>query len=168
MFYHFSEEPNIKVFKPRPSKSFPSLAPAVWAIDKDYAIHYFFPRDCPRVIYWKTDRTTEEDAQAFFGNTSVNKIIVIENQWLDRIRQTDLYVYTFSESSFELFDKNAGYYVSFEEVIPVKVEPVGDLLKRILNHHVELRFTPNLYPIRNQVMEASMDFSIIRFSNAMK
>lgn len=168
MLYHFSEEPDIKVFTPRSSTSFPEMAPAVWAIDEEHALHYYFPRDCPRVIYWKADGMSVEDNHKFFSDTSVEKIIVIENQWLERIRQTKVYVYSFSEETFKKFDeaKTAGYFVSYKEVVPIKVEPVGDLLERILNEEVELRFTPDLYPIRNQVIASTVDFSIIRFRNA--
>lgn len=170
MLYHFSEEPNIQVFSPRPSTSFPHLEPAVWAIDEEHAPHYFFPRDCPRVIYWKADWTSEDDTTRFFRDTSVDKIIVVENGWLERIRHTKLYVYTFPAEPFELFEeaKTAGYYISHQEIVPLKVELVGDLIEKILSENIELRFTPNLYPIRNSVISSSVDFSIIRFSNAKK
>ncbi|MDR0137749.1 hypothetical protein RFW18_08295 [Metabacillus idriensis] len=62
--------------------------------------------------------------------------------------------------------KTAGYYISFEEVKPLKVEPAGDLLEKITKEKVELRFTRSLYPIRNRVLASSLDFSIIRFRNA--
>lgn len=168
MLYHFSEDPSIKIFKPRQSASFPSLHPAVWAIDQEHALHYFFPRDCPRVIYWKGEKTTEEDLESFFAETSTDKIIVIENSWLDKLRSTNLYIYSFCPESFELFEeaKTAGYYISFEEVKPLKIVPAGDSLEKITKEKVELRFTPSLYPIRNRVLASSLDFSIIRFRNA--
>ncbi|UAL50419.1 MULTISPECIES: DUF6886 family protein [Metabacillus] len=94
-------------------------------------LHYYFPRDCHRVIYWKGEQTKEEDSSRFFGETSTDKIIVIESSWLERIRSTKFYIYTFNSESFELFDeaKTAGYYLSFEEVVPLNVEPAGDLLE---------------------------------------
>lgn len=170
MLYHFSEESNISVFTPRSSKSFPKLPPVVWAIDKEHSIHYYFPRDCPRVIYWKAKWTDEKDEYKFFSGSSVDKIIVIENEWLERIRNTKLYVYTFPEETFELFEeaKTAGYYVSYKEIVPIKVEQIGDLIEKILSEKIELRFTPDLYPIRNSVISSTLDFSIIRFSNALK
>ncbi|RCW50365.1 DUF6886 family protein [Paenibacillus prosopidis] len=95
-------------------------------------------------------------------------MIVVENDWLDRIRNTELYVYTFAEDGFELFEeaKTAGYYISKQEITPSKVELVGDPLGKILAEKVELRFTPDLYPIRDKVISSSLDFSIIRFRNA--
>jgi hypothetical protein len=170
LLYHFSEESNIKVFAPRPYKSFPHIKPAVWAIDEEHSLHYCYPRNCPRVIYWKAEWTSQEDLIRLFGESSVDKIMVIENQWLERIRNVDLYMYSFLEETFELFEeaKTAGYYISHHEITPVKVERVGDLIGKLLSHNIELRFTPDLYPIRNKVITSTVDFSIIRFSNANK
>ncbi|CAM4418028.1 hypothetical protein L1N85_26015 [Paenibacillus alkaliterrae] len=170
MLFHFSEEPNIKVFKPRQSKAFPHIEPAVWAIDKSHKLHYCFPRDCPRVIYWKAEWTNEEDLNRFFGESSVDKIIVVENQWLECIRNVKLYMYTFPDETFKLFEeaKTAGYYISHHEITPIKVEQVEDLIGKLVSENIELRFTPDLYPIRNKVVASTLDFSIIRFSNAKK
>ena len=162
MLYHFSEEKDISIFKPRTSKT--SVKPVVWAIDGEHALHYYFPRNCPRVIYWKTEHTNEQDLARFFPESSVDKIMVVASGWLEQIREMKLYKYTFEEASFELFDANAGYYVSSEDIIPVRVEPVGDLLGKLIDENIELRFTPNLLPIRNRVASSSLGFSIIRFN----
>ncbi|RKN85573.1 hypothetical protein D7M11_07765 [Paenibacillus ginsengarvi] len=166
--YHFSEEPNIEVFRPRPAPAFPHLPPVVFALDRERSPHYFFPRDCPRVIYWKADWTTEEDAKAFLANTVAEKVVVVESGWLDRIRETKLYMYTFAGDSFEMMDGSAGYYVSRETVVPVKVELVGDLLGKLLAAKLDVRFTSSLHPIRESVIASTIDFSIIRFRNAAK
>jgi hypothetical protein len=166
MLYHFSEDPNIDTFKPRKPSSFPEYYPVVFAIDKKHSVHYLFPRDCPRVVYWKADWSSKEDIESFFSNTTVDKIIVIENNWLDRIHNTNLFVYTFNNETFKLLEE-AKTAVSNEEIKPVSVEPVGDLLKKILKEKIELRFTPNLHPIRDKVIASSLGFSIIRFRNAV-
>lgn len=168
MLYHFSEESSIKRFSPRPQKAFPHLKPVVFAIHEEQSVHYYFPRDCPRVIYWKADWSSEEDIQRFFSDSTVNKIIVVENDWLDRIRQTQLYRYTFAEDSFKWFGEasTAGYYISYDEIEPLKVERVSDLIGQILEKAVELRFTPNLYPLRERIIASTIDYSIIRFRNA--
>ena len=164
--YHFSEEPDIRIFKPTPAGAFPELEPVVFAIDRERSPHYFFPRDCPRVIYWKADWTADEDARTFLADTTVGKIVVVESGWLERIRNAKLYVYTFSGESFEQMDNTAGYYISKKTVEPIKVEPVGDLIGKLLAENLELRFTPSLHPIRESVIASTMDFSIIRFRNA--
>ncbi|MEF3309357.1 hypothetical protein PV433_10635 [Paenibacillus sp. GYB004] len=164
--YHFSEEPDIGIFHPRPAPAFPNMPPVVFALDRERSPHYFFPRDCPRVIYWKASFTTEEDARTFLANTESDKIVAVESGWLDRIRDTKLYRYTFAGESFEMMDGSAGYYISTQTVAPLKVEPVGDLLDKLLADKLELRFTPSLHPIRESVIASTMDFSIIRFRNA--
>lgn len=168
MLYHFSEESDIRRFSPRPTKAYPHLKPVVFAINEEQSLHYYFPRDCPRVIYWKADWSSDEDIQRFFSDTTVNKIIAVENDWLDRIRHTKLYRYTFAEDSFKLQDEasTAGYYISYKEVEPLKVELVGDLIGQIVEQEVELRFTPNLYPLRDRIIASTLDYSIIRFRNA--
>ncbi|MDT3427402.1 hypothetical protein J2Z22_002965 [Paenibacillus forsythiae] len=166
MLYHFSEDPGIEIFHPRQSKSFPGLPPVVWTIDREHAPHYYFPRDCPRVIYAKPEKASGEDFGSFFEHTSADKVIAVEKAWLERIRETRLYKYTFSEEPFTLFNQTAGYYISRQEVRPVKVEPMGDLLDKLLQERVELRFTPSLHPLRNRIIQSALDFSIIRFGNA--
>ncbi|WP_191561313.1 DUF6886 family protein [Metabacillus idriensis] len=169
MLFHFSEDPSIQVFKPRLSASFPNRAPAVWAIDQEHSLHYYFPRDCPRVIYWKGESTNAGDIERFFSDSNTDKIIVIENSWLERMCSTKLYVYTLPEESIDWFEESetAGYYVSHQEIVPLKVELVGNLMEKIIKENVELRFTPNLLPIRNRVLSSTLDFSIIRFRNAV-
>jgi hypothetical protein len=169
ILYHFSEEAVIETFIPRPNKSYPHLEPAVWAIDHEHAAHYYFPRDCPRVIYWKSETSTDEDINLYFKHSSTNKIIVIENRWIERLRDTRLYVYGFEPKDFYIFEgaKTAGYYISHKEVKPLQVEVMDNLLERILEQEIELRFTPKLGLIRNSIIQSTLDFSIIRYSNAI-
>ncbi|MGV3489112.1 MAG: DUF6886 family protein [Tuberibacillus sp.] len=47
---------NITHFEPRQPQSFPDQPPLVWAIDEEHAPLYFFPRDCPRVAFWRNAR----------------------------------------------------------------------------------------------------------------
>ena len=77
--YHFSEEPGIERFRPRPASAYPELEPVVFAIDGEHAPHYYFPRDCPRVISWKSGRTNEDDLRTLFAHTRANKIAVVES-----------------------------------------------------------------------------------------
>lgn len=166
--YHFSEEPDIAVFHPRPSAAYPDLPPVVWAIAETHKAHYYFPRDCPRVICWKTKEMSKADEARLFGGTSAGKFAALESRWLERMRRTELYRYVFDPGSFEPFGDapSSGYYVSRETVKPLAVEPVGDLIAALLDERLELRFTPNLGPIRDEVAASTAGFSIIRFRNA--
>ncbi|WP_368086849.1 DUF6886 family protein [Paenibacillus sp. yr247] len=47
------------------------------------------------------------------------------------------------------------------------VEPLNNLVDRLINLNIEVRFTPNLYPLRNAILSSSVkDFGIHRFANA--
>jgi len=167
--YHFSEDPNITIFEPRFIEGREDPHPFVWAIDEEHSVNYFFPRDCPRIIYSRTERLNEDDKVRFFSNTSSKTVITVESAWLERINQTTLYKYTFKDDSFDLMDEIAGYYVSKQPIIPLQVEPVVNMVEEILKRQVELRFTPNLYALRNSIIGSTLDdFSIIRFRNAQK
>ena len=167
LLYHFSEESQINIFHPRKCKNHDHLPPVVWAIDEEHSVNYLFPRDCPRVIFRKSDHMSKEDEQRFFQDSDAETIIAVENDWLNRILSTNLYRYTFPSDSFEMEDETAGYYISRVSVVPIKIEPIANLLQEIIKRRVELRFTPNLYPIRESILSSTIDdFSIIRFRNA--
>ncbi len=167
--YHFSEEPDISKFEPRSSHGGDERSPLVWAIDEEHSVNYLFPRDCPRVIFSRSERMSEEDEVRFFSNTYAKTIIAVENAWVERINRTTLYRYIFQDESFELLDEIAGYYVSKQTIVPLRVEPVVHLLEEVVSRQVELRFTPSLYPLRDSILNSTIDdFSIIRFRNAQR
>ncbi|GGD57762.1 DUF6886 family protein [Paenibacillus nasutitermitis] len=168
MLYHFSENPDITTFVPQPVKNRPDLPSVVWAIDEEHAVNYYFPRDCPRVIYSRSEAVSSADLELFFHGSKASTIIVVESGWLEKINTVALYRYTFEDNGFELTDGTAGYYLSRQTVNPIAVEPVQQLLAKIVNAGAELRFTPNLYPIRNAVLSSTIDdYSIIRFQHAV-
>ncbi|WP_028548862.1 DUF6886 family protein [Paenibacillus sp. UNC451MF] len=166
MLYHFSEEPDIRMFTPRRMDSRPDEPAQVWTIDEFHAPHYYFPRDCPRVCIWPYERTSDEDNLRFFGHSAVQRVMVVEAGWLDQIRAARLYRYTFNDKDFEIYDLNAGYYTSVHEVKPVSVEPVGDLLSVICDTGIELRLTPSLMPLREAILQSTVNFSMIRMKYA--
>ena len=54
------------------------------------------------------------------------------------------------------------------KVVPEKIEPITDLIEKIVNEKVELRLHQIYNPIRNRVIGSTLDFSVIRFKNAGK
>jgi len=166
ILFHFSENPNIKKFEPRKSSAFPESPSVVWALDKDRSPLYYFPRDCPRIGFWPKPDSSSGDREDYFKSTMANKIIAIESRWLQRIKETKCFVYHFSNDSFTCFDKGAGYYTSTETITPLEVEPVGDLIERLVNDNVELRLTPSLSPLKNSLLSSTLHFSMIRMRNA--
>jgi len=169
VLYHFSEEPMIARFVPREMATRPGERARVWAIDAAHAPIYFLPRDCPRVCFWALPTTTPEDRQRFLGQTAARMVIAIEGAWLDRVRATQLYRYELPEATFvedEAEQKGPGYYVSYAPVVPLSVEPVGDLLACLMDAGVGLRLTPALWRLYHALIPATLHFSMIRMRNA--
>lgn len=169
---HFSEDPTIARFEPRPPPPSPGraagLPPYVWAIDEAHAPLYYFPRDCPRVAFWATPASTADDIARFLGHTTARWVIAIEGGWLERLRRTRLYAYRLPADTFAAPgpDEGPGYHVSREAVVPLGVEPVGDLLDRLVAAGIELRLTPSLWPLYHALIPASLHYSMIRMRHA--
>lgn len=164
--YHFSEEADIAVFNPRPPLARPEVEPLVWAIDAERAPMYYFPRDCPRACFWPGPQTTQEDRERWFGGVEARMVIAIESAWLERLRTTTLYRYSMPSDEFERGDANAGHYVSRARIVPLSVEPVGDLLTALIAADVEVRITPALVELWRRVIASTLEFSGTRLRNA--
>lgn len=168
--YHVSEEPDIKAFEPRPSPSyFENInADVVFAISGKMLPNYLLPRDCPRVTYYAAEKTTVADREKFIGQAAAGHVIIVESGWYERIKETTLYCYEFLPDGFYLLDECAGYYIAYNPVVPVSVKRVNNCIAEMLNHNVELRFTPSLTGIAAQVNASSLNYSLIRMRNAAK
>lgn len=167
--FHISEDPNIKVFHPRPSPSrFDALkGDVVFAIAERLLHNYLLPRDCPRVTYYMSHTTSESDKEVFFGHSSADYIIAIESKWFETIQKTTLYCYEFPTETFELLDENAGYYTSYHSVVPISVRQIISPIEELLARNIEIRFVPSLWEIADAVSKSSLQFSMIRMKNAL-
>ncbi|MDQ0060036.1 DUF6886 family protein [Paenibacillus harenae] len=165
--YHFSEEPDIKVFEPRMINGQIDELAKVWTIDEYHAAHYYLPRDCPRICIWPKEDTTELDLDKFFGMSKTKRIITIESGWYERVRKGTIYRYGFDPDAFELYEPNAGYYITTRTVKPLFAERIDDLITAILHEGIELRVTPSLIPLKEHVLASSVNFSMIRMRNAV-
>jgi hypothetical protein len=163
--YHFSEEPNIAEFAPRAPLAHPESEPFVYAIDAWHAPLYYVPRDCPRVCFWLLPTTTPEDIATFFAYVSGRMVIALESAWQERLMTTALYRYVFDEADFFSVHDH-GVHLSRKTVKPLRVEPMGHLLRRLMEADVELRFCPSLVPLGERIIQSSLHFSLIRMRNA--
>jgi hypothetical protein len=163
MLFHISEEAGIERFEPRPSQNAPE--PVVWAIDSAFLRNYLLPRDCPRVTYYAGRDTTAADVARFLGPSSA--VIAVECAWLARLRSCRLFCYQMPPETFVCIDEWAGYFVSHRPLVPTRVQVVDDLLAALMDCGVELRFVPNLWPLRDAVVSSTLRFSIIRMRNAL-
>jgi len=168
--FHFSEEPGIAVFVPRsplkqserpPGRDWLN-GPLVWAIDDAHAFLYLFPRDCPRILAFATPTTTAEDRKVHLGNSRV--VAFVELRWLERISATTLWRYELPAESFEDLS-DAGMHVSRSTVRPIGVDRVTDLPARFAAEAVDLRYLPDLTPLRD-LWTTSLHVSGIRLRNA--
>jgi uncharacterized protein DUF6886 len=163
--YHFSEDPTIERFVPRPPLAHPEWEALVWAIDAWHQPIYWVPRDCPRVCFWPLPATTPEDRAHYEASTAARMVVTIEAAWLERLRTTTVYRYTMPEEPFESLHDH-GAHVSRETVVPLAVEPMDDLLARLAAADVELRITPSLVPLVHSLQRTSLHWSLIRMRNA--
>ncbi len=163
MLFHVSEESGIDRFEPRPSPY--ADEPVVRAVDADRLRNYLLPRECPRVTYYAGPETTATDVERFLGSSPA--VIAVESAWLERVRSCRVYGYHLPPETFECMDECAGYFVSRRPVVPTRVEVVEDLVAALLGRGVELRFVPNLWPLRDAVVSSTLWFSLIRMRNAL-
>lgn len=165
--FHFSEDNSIDLFIPRVKENRRDMPPVVWAIDDMHEFTFYFPRDCPRIIVTKGEGITEQDNHKFFGLTNSKIVITVETHWYERIISTKIYRYSLPIDNFQLFDETAGYYISTQTVKPIQKEEISNLIERLISLNIEVRFTPNLYPLREAILCSSIkDFGIHRFGNA--
>jgi hypothetical protein len=162
MLFHVSEEPGIERFEPRPSPY--ADGPVVWAIDAERLRNYLLPRDCPRVTYYAGPGTAAADVERFLGSSPA--VIAVEGAWLERLRSCRLYRYHLPPETFECLDECAGYFVSRRPVVPAQVQVIEDVLAALLSGGVELRFLPDLWPLRDAVVSSTLRFSVMRMRNA--
>jgi len=168
LLYHFSEDPTLTLFEPRAGRAIPGRPEGerlVWAIDDRHAPMYFFPLDCPRIILWAYADSTPEDVARWIGPDAPRMVAHIEAAWLDRVRASRLYRYSFDVSPFETIHDH-GTHVSPLAVSPVAVEPVGDLELALTAATVPLRVLDVLQPLA-EAWGSSLHFSAIRMRNAI-
>ncbi|WCT11610.1 DUF6886 family protein [Mucilaginibacter jinjuensis] len=166
--FHISEEGNIQRFIPKPSPSHYDqiTRDVVFAITGELLHNYLLPRDCPRVTFYAGKNTSSADKERFLSSSDANYIIAVEQKWLPAIQHIKLYCYEFPAETFSLLDECAGYYVSYQQVIPTTVKLIDNTLDELFKRNIELRLLPNLHHLANEVAKSTLNFSIIRLRNA--
>jgi hypothetical protein len=170
--FHFSDEPTIEVFEPRPVR-IPSPRPAggewlngplVWAIEDRRQPMYLFPRDCPRILIWPTPATTPADRQLWFGDGPDRIIAHIEAAWLERVRAGRIHRYELPAASFEDLD-DAGMWISRTPVRPLAMQTIDDLPAELAARGAELRVMERLTSLHG-LWETSLHCSGVRLRHA--
>jgi hypothetical protein len=157
--WHFSEDASLGRFLPRDGK--------VWAIDEPHSWLYWFPRDCPRACFWAVEATTDDDVERWLDGDRDRRVAAIETSWLERLRSVGLYAYLMPPEPFDVIE-DGRFYIASTPVDAIERVELGDLLARHAEAGNELRITPSLYPLWEQVIETTLDFSGIRLRNAVR
>ncbi len=171
--FHFSDDPAITRFEPRPVRTPSRRAPGrdwlngplVWAIDAAHQPMYLFPRDCPRILLWPLATTCAEDRAAWWGQSRARMLAYVEQAWLAALGGARLYRYELPTEPFECLD-DAGMWVSRQAVTPSAMTEVADLPAALADCDVELRAVDSLVPLRG-VWSSSLHASGIRLRNAV-
>lgn len=171
--FHFSDDPDIKVFEPRPvlvpSKRPPGRewlnGPLVWAIDEPHQPMYLFPRDCPRILLWRKPETTDEDRAHWFGDRPCRMLAYIEKAWRERVANGFIYRYELGEAGFENLG-DAGMWVSCRAAIPIGLKKLEDLPGELEAQDVELIVVDSLLPLKG-VWRTTMHASGLRLRGAI-
>lgn len=138
----------------------------VWAVSAFGTPNFLLPRDCPRVTYGVGEHTTQNDAERWLSHTSATRVIAIEQAWLERVRRYTIYEYAMPEALFELQDEPSQHHIARQSITPIGVRAIPDLLLELCAHSVELRVLPSLWPLRDQIADSTLRFSIYRMSFA--
>ena len=170
--FHFSDDPEIAVFEPRPvlipAERAPGKGwlngPLVWAIEDDWQALYLFPRDCPRILLSPKPTTSLEDMARWFPPGSAQMIAYVEQAWFERILVSKLYRYELPCQTFEPLE-DAGMWVSNQAVVPIARNRLANLLELLATKDVELRVVESLLPL-SDIWASSLHASGIRLRNA--
>lgn len=165
---HVSEESNIEIFEPRiPYRiDIDNSKGLVWAINEKCLPNFLTPRDCPRVTYYRNDKSTDEDINKYFSSKTSTHVVAIEHKWFEVMKNTTLYLYEFDPSNFYLQDEIAGYYVSESSQIPINKIIITDLFSELFKRKVELRVVDSLWDLRDEIINTSLNWSMCRMGNA--
>ena len=170
--FHYSDNGFIDTFVPRPVRT-PSPrkvgfdwlnGPLVWAIDEWHQPMYLFPRECPRILMWRTKETTTHDIKYFFNDPNARMVAYIEKSWAATLGSESLFRYEFPISSFKTLS-DAGMWVSEDSVIPIEKTHIENLPDKLRSANVELRLLDTLTPLRG-ARNSSLHVSGIRLRNA--
>jgi hypothetical protein len=171
--FHFSDDPNIGHFEPRPVSVPSQREPGsdwlngalVWAVSEERQATYLFPRDCPRIVLWLTDATSAEDRAEWWGDRTCSAIAHVEWRWLDRLLSEQLFRYELPSHAFEPLEGD-WMWIARETVVPIDVKPCGNLLHALERDGVELHLMDSLAPLC-RVWDTTLHASGIRLRNAV-
>jgi len=172
--FHFSEDPKIARFAPRPVQV-PAQRPSgkewlngalVWAIDEAHQRLYLFPRECPRIVLWPKASTSDEDRLLWLKDMTkeFDAIAIVESSWVEAIQKSTLCRYELPHGSFEDIQE-VGMWVSHQQVEPITMAILDDLESELASSRTKLCVVDSLLQFK-PVWGSSVHASGIRLRNA--
>lgn len=169
--FHFSDDPTITDFVPRPvlvpSQREPGMewlnSPLVWAVEERVEFMYLFPRDCPRIVIWATETTSDADKAEWLGGHRA--VAYVERHRLAELEAAKIHRYELPAETFEDLD-DAGMWVSRVAVEVLCCETLFDLPSALAQRGVDLRVVDSLLPLM-PVWSTTLHASGIRLRNAV-
>jgi hypothetical protein len=159
-----SEDPALGRFDPHVAATAEETEPLVWAVDTRHLPLYWFPRNCPRGTFWAHSRSDPDDVRRLLGHAE--RAHIVEEAWLPRLRAARLYAYRFPEEPFEPHPDVGGYWIAREPVEAREMIALGDPVHLHAEAEIELRALPNLWPLWNEVVASTLEFSGMRLRHA--
>lgn len=171
--FHFSDDPAIERFEPRPVLVPPvraagqdwSNGPLVWAIDDAHQMLYLFPRDCPRILAWPTPRSSAADRDRWLGPGESRAVAFVEATWIGRLRAAGIHRYELPAATFRSIE-DAGMWVSEAPVVPLGCVALTRLDGELARRGVDLRVVDSLAPLA-ALWDSSLHVSGIRLRNSL-
>lgn len=163
--FHVGDAPGVTRFEPRPSPTpHPAVdRPCVWAVDDSHVVNYLTPRHCPRITFRAGPDTAAADIERFL--LGARRVVAIEAAWLDRLNAGALSIYELPPERFDLIDANAGYWISYVAVGPIRETRRTNLLAALIAAGVEVRLLQDFRGLADAVAASTLEFSIIRKHN---
>ena len=165
--WHVSEDPAIGRFVPHRAATAQTDDALVWAVDTRHLPLYWFPRDCPRCTFWAGPQSTAADVARLLGGDRSARIHVIEDRWRERVATTELQLYRLPSATFTETPESAGFWVSRQPVEALARITIGDLVARHAAAGIALRTTDDLWPLWDEVVGSTLEFSGMRLRNAV-
>ena len=162
--WHVSEDASLRRFEPHVAATAEEREPLVWAVDTRHLPLYWFPRDCPRGTFWARAGSDPADVRRLLGDAA--RVHVVEEAWLPRVRAASLHAYRFPEARFEPHPAVGGYWITREPVEAVERVELDDAVELHREAEIELRALPNLWPLWDEVVASTLEYSGIRLRNA--
>jgi hypothetical protein len=161
--WHVSEDASLRRFEPHVAAAAVDGEPLVWAVDTRHLPLYWFPRDCPRGTFWAHCGSDPEDVRRLLGDAT--RVHLAEAGWLERIHAARLHAYRLPEEPFARHEVG-GYWVAREPVDAVERVELGEPLALHARAGIELRVVDSIWPLWNEVVGSTLEYSGIRLRNA--